>query len=69
MEIKLDNKWREFFRANELVYMRRVDSFFATRPAEERRRFEATVDALNRFLAELPAEEAVADIAEEGMKK
>ena len=69
VEIKLDSKWREFFRANESLYRRRVDSFFATRPPEERRNFEATVDALNRFLEELPAESAGMDVPEEGMKK
>ena len=56
VEIKLNGKWREFFHANEELYTRRVESFFATRPPEERRQFETTVDALNRFLAELPAE-------------
>ena len=56
VEIKLNGKWRDFFRSNEELYTRRVESFFATRPPEERRQFEATVDALNRFLAELPVE-------------
>ena len=69
VEIKLDNQWREFFRANELIYMRRVDSFFATRPAEERRQFEATIDALNRFLEALPPEAASADMLEKAVKK
>lgn len=57
VEIKLNGRWRDFFRANEELYMRRVESFFATRPPEERRKFEATVDALNRFLVELPPED------------
>lgn len=69
VEIKLDRNWREFFRANESLYMRRVESFFATRPPEERRNFEATVDALNRFLEELPVEAAVAEVPAKGMKK
>ena len=66
VEIRLDGKWHDFFRANECSYMRRVESFFATRPAEERRKFEETVDALNRFLAELPPEEP--DFPEAGRK-
>ena len=69
VEIKLDRKWCEFFRANESLYTRRVEAFFADRPPEERRVFEATVDALNRFLEELPPEAAVAEIPEEGMKR
>jgi len=57
VEITLQKKWFELFRANERSYMRRVEAFFATRPAEERRNFEKTVDALNRFLTELPQEQ------------
>lgn len=56
VEISLQKEWLEFFRANELSYMRRVESFFAGRPAEERRNFESTVDALNSFLTALPPE-------------
>ena len=69
VEIKLERKWREFFHANESLYMRRVESFFATRPPEERRNFEATVDALNRFLEELPTGAADVEVPKEGMKK
>ena len=69
VEIKLNGKWRDFFRASEASYMRRVDSFFATRPPEERRNFEATVDALNDFLATLPPEEPAADFPGEGAGK
>ena len=57
VEITLNAKWRDFFRANEDIYTRRVEAFFADRPPEERRQFERTVDELNRFLAELPQEE------------
>lgn len=56
VEITLDPKWHNFFRANEDVYNRRVEAFFAARTPEERRQFERTVDDLNRFLAELPTE-------------
>ena len=54
VDIKLNAKWRDFFHANEELYTRRVESFFAARPPEERKRFEATVDALNDFLVKLP---------------
>ncbi len=54
VEISLQRDWLGFFRANERSYMQRVDAFFATRPAEERRNFENTIDALNEFLVELP---------------
>lgn len=69
VEIKLNEKWHDFFRANESLYMRRVESFFATRPPEERRRFEATVDELNRFLSELPSEGAPIEVPAEELKK
>ena len=69
VEITLNDKWHDFFRANENLYKRRVESFFATRPAEERRRFEQTVDDLNRFLAELPVEDAGAEVPAEEKSK
>ena len=69
VEITLDPKWREFFRANERLYTRRVDAFFATRPPEERRRFERTVDDLNRFLTELPQEESAVGVPVEVPEK
>ena len=69
VEITLNKRWRDFFRANEKVYTRRVDAFFADRPAEERRRFERTVDDLNRFLADLPSEDPPVDAPVEAEKK
>ena len=58
VEITLQKKWHEIFRCHELAYAKRVDDFFATRPPEERRAFEATVDALNAYLvATLAAED------------
>lgn len=69
VEITLNRKWREFFRANESVYTRRVEAFFANRTPEERRQFERTVDDLNRFLSELPPEEAPIEIPVEAADK
>ena len=69
VEITLNRKWREFFRANESVYTRRVEAFFANRTPEERRQFERTVDDLNRFLSELPPEEAPIEIPVEAAGK
>lgn len=69
VEIRLNAEWQAFFRANEALYTRRVESFFAARPAEERRHFEATVDALNDFLAALPPESAAAAVPTEGGEK
>ena len=51
VEISLQKKWHDIFRSHELAYAKRVDDFFAARPPEERRAFEATVDALNAYLA------------------
>jgi len=69
VEITLNRKWREFFRANESVYTRRVEAFFANRTPEERRQFERTVDDLNRFLSELPPEEALIEAPVEAAGK
>ena len=69
VEIRLDAEWQTFFRANEELYTRRVESFFSTRSQEERRNFEATVDALNDFLAKLPLEETSAKIPNGGREK
>ena len=69
VEIKLNGQWFDVFRANERIYMRRVESFFATRPPEERRLFEETVDALNSFLEALPPEESAADVPDGEMGK
>ena len=69
VEIRLDAEWQEFFRANEELYKRRVDSFFAMRPPEERRHFEATVDALNDFLVKLPPEETSTKVPTEDKGK
>ena len=69
VEIRLDPQWQAFFRANEELYTRRVESFFAARSPEERRQFESTVDALNDFLVALPPEEPPAAIPAEGRVK
>ena len=61
VEITLNAKWRDFFHANEELYTRRVEAFFAGRAPDERRQFERTVDDLNRFLSELPQEEVDID--------
>ena len=69
VEIRLEAEWQAFFHANEELYMRRVEAFFATRAPEEKRQFEATVDALNDFLMKLPPEEASAKVPAEGRRK
>lgn len=69
VEIRLDARWQAFFRANEDNYTHRVESFFATRPPEERRQFEATIDALNEFLTKLPNEGVSAKIPVEDKGK
>jgi DNA-binding MarR family transcriptional regulator len=69
VEITLNSKWRDFFRANESVYTRRVEAFFAKRTPEERRQFERTVDDLNRFLVELPPETFPVEVPVEATDK
>ena len=69
VEIRLAAEWQAFFHANEELYTRRVESFFATRPPEERRQFEATVDALSEFLSELPPDDAPEKIPAEDKGK
>ena len=69
VEITLNSKWRDFFRANENVYTRRVEAFFADRTPEERRQFERTVDELNHFLVELPPETPAVTVPVEAADK
>lgn len=68
VEITLRDEWQEFFRANENNYRRRVEAFFAARPPEVRREFEATIDELNRFLEELPADDSTVFSGKRGSK-